>query len=187
MVVVLLAAPCLLAQLIYPQKPLLRATPRAIVAVITAALVLLSASRLPGLSRVLVPSAFLLGGLALTSVAWTSSRSRIATGLAATGALCNLIPIAILGAMPVVVRSRSVVAAEPIVESTWVSAKHQELRLASFGDYVLGAFGDWIPLPGLGAVVSMGDIVLIAALVAIGLSHRSQARPQPFVESVSAT
>lgn len=132
--------------------------------------------RLSGMSRVLVPAAFLPGALAFTSVAWTSSRSRVATGLAATGALWNLIPIAILGAMPVVARSRGVVAEEPIVESTWVSAKHQELRLESTADYVVGAFGDWIPLPGLGAVVSIGDIALISAFAAIGLSRRLEAR-----------
>ena len=90
--------------------------------------------------------------------------------------MLNLLPIAFDGAMPVVRDSREVISAQPIDEPELLSAKHTELDLELGLSNPLAWLSDWIPVPGLSAVISIGDVLLAAAFIAIGLSARADAR-----------
>lgn len=138
--------------------------------VAVAVLCQLAVTGLPlGSSRLLLPVSFALGAAALHRVLATSSRDRSVTWTGTLGAALNLLPIAVHGAMPVAAKSRSMVATDQLMEPALIAAKHMEVEQLSFP---VGLAADWIPLPGLGAVVSPGDVLLIAAIVMLGLRRR---------------
>ncbi len=181
MLLLVLAAPFLIAQALSPRRAILRPTPTAIVLVAVGVAFQVLAAMQPFLSRALVPLAFACGTAAFVSVAWTSTRRRMPPLLAGIGAVANLIPISIYGAMPVVRDSRLVVSSTEIDEPDLLSAKHTEIDLDLGWSEPASLLSDWIPLPWLNAVISIGDIFLFLAFLAIGLSaradHRAQAAP----------
>lgn len=177
MYLVVLALPCIVGQLITPRRALLRIRPVAVTLLVVGVLFQVAAALAPATARTLVPLAFAAGLAAFTSVAWTSSRSRTATALAAGGALANLIPITIHGAMPVVVASRERLSAEAIREPLLVSAKHVEVDLDIGWNTPVTLLSDWIPIPSV-AIISFGDVLLAASFIAIGVAVRRQTRSE---------
>lgn len=123
-------------------------------------------------SRVLVPVAFASGTAALGRIVYATTKSRATTTLAVAGATANLIPISVVGAMPVSPRMRSLISDVPINEGGVTSVKHQEIE----PEWWLAAFSDVIPVPGLQAVISLGDLMLVAALVWSGRQCLASAR-----------
>ncbi len=72
--------------------------------------------------------------------------------LAAVGTVLNVVVIAANGAMPVSLRAAEVAG----IRSTEMGIKHEILD----ADTVLPWLGDVIPVPGLDALISVGDVVL---------------------------
>jgi len=135
-----------------------------------------------GSSRVLVPLSFALGAMALCRVLWTSSHDRLLTTIGGIGAVLNLLPIAVYGAMPVVAASRAMVESAPIVEPTLVAAKHVEVDSVAFP---IGLAADWLPVPGLDAVASPGDVLLLVALVMLAIRRRTASDDDQVVQGVA--
>lgn len=178
-VLVTFLVPCLLAQTFCPRHPVLEAPLRAKGLVAAAVAVQLAANAQPELARLLVPAAFLLGTLAITWILWVSSRSRWVAGLAGAGAVANLIPIARYGAMPVRRSSREMVSPNELHESAIIAAKHVDMDVTLSLVDPLQFLTDWIPLPFLDAVISIGDVLIVAAFVGLGLAVRRRLVDQP--------
>lgn len=78
--------------------------------------------------------------------------------IAAIGMTLNLIVIGLNGAMPVSRWAADVADAE--IERTDTGTKHE----IADDDTVLAPFGDTIPIPGAGRVLSPGDLILAAGI-----------------------
>lgn len=172
MLVFVLAVPFLVAQALSPHRAILRPTAPAIALVVAGVLLQVIAAIFDPVARLLVPSAFALGAIAVALVAWTSSQRFLSTWLAGLGGLANFIPIAVYGAMPVLVSSRKTISTEVLSEPDLLSAKHIELDIALGWSEPAAVLADWIPLPFLNAVVSIGDVLLIGAFLTLGLNAR---------------
>ena len=181
-----MAAPLLLAQALSPRRSILRPTPAAIGLVAVAVVLQILAATQPDLARVLVPIAFALGTGAIVSVAWMSTGRRLPPTLAGVGAVMNLIPISIYGAMPVVRSSREAISDVAIAEPELLSAKHTEIDLGLGLAQPASLLSDWIAVPSLNAVISVGDIFLFLAFLAIGLSARADQRVERFQPAPNA-
>ncbi|MFV0258287.1 MAG: DUF5317 family protein [Acidimicrobiales bacterium] len=156
--------------------PGLRLRPGQIGAVIVAVLLQLTAVPFDSLARALVPASFVLGMMAAASVCWTSCRQVVPTALVALGAAANAAPIIRYGAMPVDPAARAVVSNTPIREPGILAAKHQELAVTAHWSDPISLLIDRIPLPFGHAVISVGDIVLLAGFIALGIGLRLQPR-----------
>lgn len=121
----------------------------------------------------LVPMAFAFGTLALVRVLARSSRSVVVPALGGLGALANLVPIAVHGAMPVRSGARRILSDIPASEPALLATKHREVDASP-----VMWLADHIPVavPGLAAVVSPGDLVLVVAFVVLGLDQRRTRR-----------
>ncbi len=177
MLLALLAVPFLVAQALSPRRAILRIEPAAVVLLVCAVGLQLIAAVQPDIAYAAVPTSFLLGTLALTHVAWESSKRRLPAALAALGGTMNLIPITIYGAMPVVRSSREHVSATPIEEPELLSAKHVELDLQLWPNPV-SLLADWMPLPWINAVISPGDILLFGAFLVLGVHAARTTSPE---------
>jgi len=114
----------------------------------------------------LVPLAFAIGTVAVVRVFWASSHRRWLTVLAGAGAVANFIPIARYGAMPVLAEARHAVGPAEAVEPRVLGAKH--VTVDTVEGWIL-PFVDFIAVPAINAVVSVGDVLLLAGFVALGL------------------
>ncbi|MGI9606023.1 MAG: DUF5317 family protein [Acidimicrobiales bacterium] len=189
MLLLVLAVPFLVGQALSPRRAILRPTAPAIVLVIAAVILQIVAALEPSAARLLVPSAFAIGTVAVASVVWTSCERATPTAFAALGGLMNVVPIAVYGAMPVITRSREAISSGAIDEPELLGAKHVELDLALSWSEPATLLADWLPVPFLSAVVSPGDILLAAAFLALGVHARrvakEESQPAPNVPNMA--
>lgn len=121
-------------------------------------------------TRVLIPAAFALGTIAVTCAAYSSTRRLSIAAIFFVGGASNVVPIAATGAMPVT----GVRNAGELQEWALMAAKHQPAGPELHP--VMALLGDSIHVPVLHAIVSPGDVVLLAGFVALGLSIRVDKR-----------
>lgn len=171
--------PTMLGQILTPSRPLLSASRREIGLLMGSAFLQLAAGTLPELSHLLLPASFAGGTFAFALLTWTSGHNRTATSLAVLGGIANLVPIAWFGFMPVRSASRQMIAEDALQEPTIIASKHAEVAMELSVSDPLSLLVDWIPVAPLDAVISVGDVLLVAALAWLGLAKRRSARVQP--------
>ena len=165
----MLCVPVLIVQAVAGRKPLLVVSPIASLCVLAAVLLQIAGAIEPTAARTLVPASFALGACAAAWTAWLSSRSAAATGLITIGCVANLVPIAVYGAMPVAPGALAQLGATHSPEPSLLSAKHAGARDL---DGLMHLLSDSIAVPAVGAVVSLGDVIIVAAFAVIGATHR---------------
>jgi hypothetical protein len=147
------------------------------------ALVLLSLARSTPGHGLLVASSFMCGTIGLVRVVRATSGSRLLGSLAGAGGLANIVPIAVYGAMPVSAAARERLSPVAIAEPSMFDVKHTEV-VASAG---VARLGDVVPIPAIGAVVSVGDVVLLVTFVIVGVHSYWRVSPRRSTSSGSAT
>lgn len=167
-VVLTLAMPCALAQVASGSTPLFQVRRNAAALLGAAVLAQVLAANPAAPARVLVPASFALGTAALAAILRSSGAQCATTTVGVVGGVANLVPIAVHGAMPVLASSRRAVSSHEANEPALMATKHVEVEAIS---EAIVLFSDWIPVPRLGAVISVGDVLLVIALAMLAVDR----------------
>lgn len=127
----------------------------------------------------LVVVSYVLAGAWLLEQAWRSRGAlRAGIGLVALGWLANFVAIAANGGMPV---SSAALRAAGLRASLAVANGHLGKHVHAGRHTVLVVLGDVIPLRAFAAVVSIGDLVMVAGILVavVALMRSAQGRPAP--------
>ncbi|MFV0523255.1 MAG: DUF5317 family protein [Acidimicrobiales bacterium] len=173
----MLVVPLVVLQVIVGARPLFDVGRRdaGVLAVAVALQVSAVHPAVPG--RVVVPASFAAGVVAAIGVVRRSTSSPWARALIVGGAVLNLVPIGMRGAMPVSPAAMVSLAATGSDEPVWMASKHQLDSSAG----VVGVLSDSIVV-GSVAIVSVGDVALALGLVLLAWSRRSPAGAETLVE-----
>lgn len=176
MAIALIALPFFTIQALFRSRPLLSVSPAVLAFAALAVAAQLTAARSGYATRFLVPLAALLGATALARSLHVAGGSRASMAVTLAGAAMNAIPIMVFGAMPVRTSSRAAIVAEPVDEHWLTASKHVEVAFDIHWSDPVTLLGDVIPLFGV-AVVSMGDLVLLAGFLLAGLTAKRSEEP----------
>ncbi len=122
-------------------------------------------------ARPFILISFVCGTAALARLLKTFGVHALLIRTAVLGCIANLAPMLVFGAMPVSISARERISPMPIGEHALIAAKHIEVEASG----PIMWLGDVIAIPPLGAVVSIGDLLVYATLVAAGLGVRRAA------------
>lgn len=162
-----LIVPTVVLQTLAGRKPLLTISSTAGVFVGLGAVAQTLAATTTGHDWWLVRAAFVFGTLGLATTFW-SSGSRLAFFTATAGAMMNLVPILTFGAMPVARHQVERFAPGAGSESALTAPKHQ---ITDFTDDPVWLLADVVPIEPLQAVISLGDIFLVAGFALLSLER----------------
>lgn len=173
------AVPSLVAHALAPGRPILQTDWKTQFVIGAAVACQLIAAQWSSASFVLVPLSFLGGTIAIVRVVSASADQALLTWMAGIGGVANLIPIARHGAMPVRAASREAVSTTSLTEPSLMASKHLDMPVELRWQDPASLLTDWIPLPGLNGVISVGDVLLLGAFLGLGLRVRTrQALPK---------
>lgn len=105
-----------------------------------------------------------VGAWLLLNAAWHAGPIRAALGLLALGWVLNGVPIVANGGMPVSMAALRQVGAPATVS---VRDGHLFKHVPASRDTVLVGLGDVVPVPALRTVVSVGDLVMVVAVMLV--------------------